>query len=411
MSKKKNLDVYLAEVFKQFIAIKDDHFKLAQEPSEDYMRWFCKVESFINDIKGVVFIVGDINLNSASVNVNNYYCFFLTFCNLTEINGVPNAYGGMLDIVLVQESSDVYEARVQAMDGLVKTDAPHPYPRHSTAHQSDRIEPSNIDPCKDWNFKKGDYNLLYLLLSETSWHELFKSNDVQSSTEQFCDAIYNLFDICIPMKRRYSLSSTRYPVWFTCDIIRDIKLKLKLHSSWKQHKREESYEAFSRLRASLKSRISFAHEAYLRSIEDDIISNPRGFWQHVSSLRSKGGFEPCISYKGETFSGVEASEAFARFFASVFHPDVPRLDADSANQLDGIRSSNYVNIFEFTPSDVAFGIKNLKPGSVYESLPYHTRSGVSQGSILGPLLFILMVNDLPAVANHAKCLLYADDLN
>lgn len=31
MSKKKNLDVYLLEVFKQFIAIKDDDFKRAQE--------------------------------------------------------------------------------------------------------------------------------------------------------------------------------------------------------------------------------------------------------------------------------------------------------------------------------------------------------------------------------------------
>ncbi|XP_045455333.1 uncharacterized protein LOC123665015 [Melitaea cinxia] len=47
---------------------------------------------------------------------------------------------------------------------------------------------------------------------------------------------------------------------------------------------------------------------------------------------------------------------------------------------------------------------------IYESQPYHTRSGVSQGSILGPLLFILMINDIPTVIKHAKCLLYADDL-
>lgn len=47
---------------------------------------------------------------------------------------------------------------------------------------------------------------------------------------------------------------------------------------------------------------------------------------------------------------------------------------------------------------------------IYESSPYHTRSGVSQGSVLGPLLFLLMVNDLPRVLRHAECLLYADDL-
>lgn len=47
---------------------------------------------------------------------------------------------------------------------------------------------------------------------------------------------------------------------------------------------------------------------------------------------------------------------------------------------------------------------------IYESNTYHTRSGVSQGSILGPLLFLLMINDLPEVPQHAECLLYADDL-
>lgn len=42
--------------------------------------------------------------------------------------------------------------------------------------------------------------------------------------------------------------------------------------------------------------------------------------------------------------------------------------------------------------------------------PYYTRSGVSQGSNLGPLEFIIMVNDLPDVIRHGCCLLFADDL-
>lgn len=41
---------------------------------------------------------------------------------------------------------------------------------------------------------------------------------------------------------------------------------------------------------------------------------------------------------------------------------------------------------------------------------YFTRSGVSQGSNLGPLQFILMINDLPDVVQETTCLLFADDL-
>lgn len=63
---------------------------------------------------------------------------------------------------------------------------------------------------------------------------------------------------------------------------------------------------------------------------------------------------------------------------------------------------NFLKSYLFNRKNVVF------TGGSYSNIKI-TNQGVPQGSILGPLLFIIYINDLPDVICSAHCVLYADD--
>ncbi|KAI5631792.1 hypothetical protein NE865_15499 [Phthorimaea operculella] len=117
------------------------------------------------------------------------------------------------------------------------------------------------------------------------------------------------------------------------------------------------------MRAILKEKLSVAYDLYVDSVVAKIRENPRAFWQHINSLKSTGGFEPRVTYKGVPHEGSQLAYAFADFFSSVFLPDTPDLDSAQIIQNSKTSSSNYIHIDNITDTDISSALDKLKPRS------------------------------------------------
>lgn len=333
-----------------------------------YLDWFCKVESFIFKLKGRVIILGDINLNSASVNVNNYYCYFITYCGMKEMNEVFNKRGSKLDIVLVQECAGVTKVNVSQSEGIVPLDSYHPpldinIKIAVRTSSISKIGPSNISDAMDWNFAKADYSRIAELLSGTNWEAVTDAKDVKTATNNFYKIIYEIFNSGVPKKLRPNKSSNRYPVWFDRNIIRDIKRKTQLHRALKRGKSDDTGRLHSNIRASLKKRVDEAYNAYMERIEKNLKHKPQQFWSHVSGLRGKGAFEPGILHDGVMYGEAQAAEVFAQFFSSMFLCDSPILNPNKILSTTGALrqlDSAYINIFKLNHHDIQRSICKMK---------------------------------------------------
>ncbi|KAF9824515.1 hypothetical protein SFRURICE_001399 [Spodoptera frugiperda] len=273
-----------------------------------------------------------------------------------------------LDVVLVSEIIDAVDVCEIDGGGLVpRRDAYHPpleiaFPSKTISVKPvlEKHNPSNIKPQRDWNFSKGNYELLYELVSQASWQEALSAQNVDTAVENFYHVLYNIFDTCIPRKHRPKKPSRRYPVWFSSQLILNIKHKSQLHRLWKSTKNPTVYSQFSTLRADIKQQISLAYKDYITNIQTKLRRNPRAFWQHIGNLKDIGGFESRVTYQGKEYTDVDAAKAFSSYFASVFLPDVPILDHNVPEDSYS-NSANFVHIDSVTPEDIETAINKLKP--------------------------------------------------
>lgn len=317
-----------------------------------------------------VIVIGDFNLYSCPVNISNYYECFVSYCEFTQSNAVPNCSGRQLDLVLSTGFSEELSV-VAADEPLVPVDAQHP-----PLAVSVRLAPAPpalapFPPVDDgrssahsirpwWNFYKADYQMLYSMLTSTDWGTMYDKHDLEEVLNVFYDKINNILDKCVPQKKlNHRKSRYIYPEWYTRDIIKDIQIKARLHKKFKETKLDSDYDTFAKYRARIKKSIENAHKEHKSKIQSQFAKDPKSFWQYIRSKRSRLNRQSIVK-DGQYLTDHECARQLADFFKSVYSKEPPRLDARVAAAA-AKPTSVRVHIETLSLQDVKDALVNLKP--------------------------------------------------
>jgi hypothetical protein len=294
----------------------------------DYESFYELVNNSLNELNGAICVVGDFNLplitNSkfnltAGGQIYVDLCFFLSLHNLVLRNDVTNDNDKTLDLVITNIPGLSVE---REEDPLVPLDRHHPalslcfyYPDHGSWHVTRTNEVA-------YNFKRADFLGLWRSLSNCDWQSVYSENQVDRAVGVFYDLVYDCLDNAVPKSttRKY-----KYPKWYTPEIIACIKQKQVSRKKFLRSSKLLHFNQFREHRRNLKYLIAQAHRNYVLEIEGNVKSDPKKFWEFVKSKRSSVSSGPNVySWNGDKFSdGKSVSDAFARYFASVFNDEGP----------------------------------------------------------------------------------------
>lgn len=331
----------------------------------DYMLLFRIIEKLCVRY-GEVIVIGDFNLYSCPANISNYFECFLSYCEFTQSNTVPNHLGRQLDLVLSAGISGGVTV-VAADEALVPVDAHHPplavsvrpaaapttspaVARDSSAHH---IRPQ-------WNWNRADFQLLYSRILSIDWSMMYGMHDLEEMLNFFYDNINCTINGCVPRKKLSSGNSRYvYPVWYTRDIIKNIQIKATLHKKFKKTKLDNDYHKFAECRTRIKKLIETAHKQHKNKIQYQFVKDPKSFWQYIRSKRKTLNKQSIIK-EGQHLTDDECAVQFADFFESVYSKEPPKLDACAAVSEVGATSAR-VHIETLSLAEVRQALGSLKP--------------------------------------------------
>ena len=281
---------------------------------------FCSL-TYLNNSKSNLIVVGDFNLTDYVKYYNDldgtcppsimHLRNFMSFFGISQLNSVRNSNERILDLVMCQQTISVSES----LDPLLPVDAHHP-PLDIHLDIPVLLNKPKHNCNRSYNFKKADFSLLYSEILAVDWSFLDSVCDVNEACDLFYVKLENIFSKCVPIKKR---TNSKYPVWFTRAIIRNMKKKIVYHRKFKATGNTDFYIKFKSLRSQLKKDIAEARHNFTNEAENNLLNNPSQFWSYINSFNNTSNLPSSMKLGDHLLcTPQEIVNGFASFFQSLY---------------------------------------------------------------------------------------------
>ncbi|CAG4972039.1 unnamed protein product [Parnassius apollo] len=207
------------------------------------------------------------------------------------------------------------------------------------------------------------------------------------------------------------------------DIKEKIQERRRLRKIWHTTGYPSDKTAFNIYSNELKALISTLEndniQHYLSNLDPTRDTN-YSLWKAIKNLkRPKNHISPINDEKGEwARSNNEKATIFAEYLKTIFQP-LPENNPEHTMEIkEYLESANqmYLPLKSTSPKEIVKEIRNLKDDKRCYQVKYgddlsevqELKSGVLQGSILGPILYLIFTPDIPTT-DYTTTATYADD--
>ena len=272
--------------------------------------------------------------------------------SLHQFVNKPTRGANILDLVIATSENLVND--IQIGDEFSSSD--HRVVTFNLRYAENNIK-SSYEKVPD--YRRADYVKLKRIMSRNDWEPVMRASSVHDAWQMFVDQINNAVNICIPMRDRRPLKTSK-PNWWNRDIKNALTVRKHAHQRYKTTKTVEAMNEYHNSRRNCKRLIKQSKKNHEEHIANISKSNPKEFYSYI---RKKKVISPTIGplalSNGEhTNDEKKMSELLNTYFTSV-------LTIENTNTLPvassrNINNDNEINSITVTESEVRNAINKLK---------------------------------------------------